>query len=403
MKRACVWLGILSTATLACAGAGVEDSTPINGVSGTGGANGTGGTNSLVLPDMLMIGTGGNGSNPDGCNDLQVNFAKAIPTVALLVDRSTSMSDEKYGTDTRWNVLKQAILDGQSGLIRSAQDEVRFGLVTYTSTAQSPTCPDLGSVDFKLQNFDAINTYYGPLATPGIKGETPTAEAIRETIRLLVAYKEEGPKFIVLATDGEPDTCPGTGSNSGPVHLRSSFPRDPNCGHDESVAAVQAAFAMGIRTFVVALGNFEPRGVDHLQALANAGQGAPAVLGQQGNWLQYSCLIRPGELKAKWSLAPGTIVPVYRPENAAILASDLKKVIGLVRGCSFKLRGKVEDGQQKSGIVALDDTVLNYGDPNGWTMIGTDEVRILGTACEKIQSDSKSLFISFPCGVYNPE
>ena len=46
-------------------------------------------------------------------------------------------------------------------------------------------------------------------------------------------------KYIVLVTDGAPNTC---------------LVRDPQCGQDASVAAVQAAFGAGIRTLVVGLG-----------------------------------------------------------------------------------------------------------------------------------------------------
>lgn len=393
---------------LACAQADVDDTGKGgNGASnGTGANNGTGATGGFSLggfPGTLM---GAPIEGGQGCNDTSVKFERTIPTVALVIDRSSSMTTA-YGTGNRWDVLKQVLLnpDPKMGVLKALEGEIRFGLAMYTSVLSEPTCPMLGTVDFALGNFEAINAVYGPAATPSDKGETPTAETIRAVTEKLLANKEPGAKYILLATDGEPDGC-------GPV-------RDPNCGQDESVAAVADAYSKGIKTFVIAIGN--EVGQDHLQALANVGQGLQPILGQMKyDWLRYSCNIAPANLKGKYadlvkdpnSQELRVMAPVqtpanataYRPDDPAALALDLQKVIGTVRDCKFRLQGEVEMNRGPEGFVAIDGMPVTYNDPNGWKLNSATEVELIGAACAKVQSDdSKGVFISFPCGVFAPD
>lgn len=406
-SRGGAWLLLaVGAGALACARAAVDADVPGGGndVTAGRGGRGAGGAGANNAGGGLGNFTDALASLPEGeeCNQLQVRFTPQTPTVLLLVDRSTSMTDERYGTDTRWAVLKQAVLDPQNGLVRAVEADVRLGLATYTSTAQSASCPEWTEVGIRLNNFNDIQAHYGPLNTPSIKGETPTGEAIARATALLEAVTEEGPKFIVLATDGEPDTCPGTCTGNCPISDRPGYPRDPNCGHDRSVAAVQAAYRKGIRTFVIAIGGFERIGVDHLQAVANAGQGLPAVLGAQANWLQYSCNIQPAQLTATWSPSAERNAPVYRPESPADLARDLRNVLNQTRSCVFKLQGNIVAGNEPFGIVYLDDERLAYQDPNGYRVTAPDEVEILGSACMRIQENARGLRIGFPCGSYIP-
>jgi hypothetical protein len=420
------WFAVLVACLALCVACAKAD---VDGATGGGtGGNGAGSTNGNGATGGGILNLAGNGmlkgtptEGGQGCNDLTVKFERVIPTVALLIDRSSSMTDNKYGTGTRWDVLKEAILnpDPTKGVIKPLETQIRFGLAMYTSTPQEATCPAMGSVDFALSNFAAINTLYGPASTPNGKAETPTAEAIRATTEKLLAVKEQGPKYILLATDGEPDGCPGTCTGDCPVHERPGYPRDPNCGQDESVAAVADAFSKGIRTYVVAIGN--EVGQDHLQALANVGQGLPPVLGEvKYSWLRYSCNIKPANFKGKYidlamdpnskeiRIAPLAQTPVnataYRPDDPAGLARDLQKVIGTVRDCKFRLKGAVEMNRAPEGLVAIDSVAVKYGDPDGWKLNSKTEIELVGSACSKIQTDeSKGVFISFPCGVFNPD
>jgi hypothetical protein len=316
------------------------------------------------------------------------------------------MIDRYGGEGTRWDVLKKALLDPERGLIKANERDFRFGLVTYTGLAKAPSCPALEKVRIALGNFAAIDAAYGPATPPKDngsqdKGETPTGESIAAVTAELDAFAEDGPKHIVLATDGEPDTCPGTctSGNCSPAD-RPGWPRDPNCGHDRSIAAVQAAFGKGIKTYVIGIGN--DVGAEHLQALANAGAGFPVVLGQQGNWLESSCNLPPSSWKGKYVKTAGgadMTAKFWKPNDAAGLAADLRAILGGVRSCKYTLNGTVNLRQAPSGRVSIDGKPLTYDDPNGWRMSTETELELLGAACTALQSSDK-LEVGFPCGVF---
>jgi hypothetical protein len=341
-----------------------------------------------------------------GCNKLEVKFERVIPTVAIVIDRSSSMFTAYGQAGSRWDVLKKTLLDQASGIIKTSAADLRFGLAMYTGHAKKPTCPWLEKVDFAVGNFDAINALYGAAEPPkdmGMqdKGETPTGETILQVTAELEKVKEAGPKYIVLATDGEPDTCPGTCNGNCAIGDRPGWPRDPNCGHDRSIAAVQAAFAKGIRTFVLGIGEELDKSiaVQHMQALANAGAGQAVALGmEQGNWLQYTCNVQPGAMAGKYTSAGGG-TKYYKPADAAALARDLRTIFNDLRTCKFNLNGKVNPTQAPMGVVQVNGQVLKYDE--GWRMNGETELEILGKSCEALQTAGvATLKVAFPCGIF---
>ncbi len=375
------------------------------GQRGAGGGagearGGSGPTTDFKLDDggvkdpAAALGDGG------GCNKLEVRFDKVIPTVAVVVDRSSSMF-EAYDRvqGNRWDVLKKALVDPTSGLLKRNEADVRFGLFMFTSTSKEPTCPAIGKVSFAIGNFAAIQTLYGPAKPPSLqeKGETPTGETIAAVTDELLKINEPGPKYVLLATDGEPDTCPGTCTgNDCPVPDKAGWPRDPNCGHDRSLSAVQEAFKKGIKTFVLALGN--EVGAEHLQSLANAGAGLPVALGKQADMLRNDCRLPSAMWKGTYATSTDMKAKFYRPTDADALASDLKTIIDDVRGCTFMLKGVVDLPTASSGQVRLGDRALGYGDANGWRMNSTTELEVLGSACQEIKAGGKALQVAFPCG-----
>ncbi len=274
----------------------------------------------------------------DACPNVTVTFEKTIPTVVLLVDQSGSM-EEDFGGDSRWDVARRALV-GSDGIVKVLEKEVRFGLALYTSKNGSAggKCPLLTEVNVAMSNYAAIKAVYDD-AEP--VSETPTGESIAAVANKLADPKIPGPKYLVLATDGEPDTCAEP---------------NPQNGQEESIAAAQAAYAKGIQTFVVSVGEGTVS-AKHLQELANAGQGlAPA-----------------GATKAKY----------YVGADAKSLKAAFDAIVSGVRSCTFKLNAKVTDPE--AGTVTLDGSKLAYGDPNGWKLSsdGT-QVELVGSACTTI-------------------
>jgi hypothetical protein len=303
--------------------------------------------------------------NPSGCNDLDVGFEKVIPTVMLVVDQSGSMTAAFPG-GTRWSVVHDALMSVASSL----QADVRFGLTLFTSPKNALglglKCPMLTTVPAMLQNAAMIKKVYdqaaplsqGPLSPQG-SGDTPTGESVEAVTGDLESFADPGPKFMILATDGDPDTCadfdPGTMGAQEAARQR-------------SIDAVTAAYAKKIRTFVIGVSDDVHE--SHLQDLANAGAG-----------------LASGAPPAKY----------YHPANSAEMAAALQAIIGNVRTCIFTLSKTVNLSNASNGTVILDGKKLDYGDPNGWRMIDATQLEVTGTACKQIQADAKSVKISFPC------
>jgi hypothetical protein len=218
----------------------------------------------------------------------------------------------------------------------------------------------------------------------------------------LAAYREPGPKYMVLATDGEPDTCPGSClGDDCPVPDSAGWPRDPQCGQDRSIAAVQAAFAQGIRTFVIGLG--DDVGAAHLQALANAGAGLPVVLtADEVQRYTDDCRIPPGGLHASYG-GPGPNARYFAPADQRQLAQALRAVVGMVRSCKLVLQGRIAPDHAAEGWVAIDGRPLLYGGPDGWRLDGPSQLEVLGAACDALlATPTTTLTVAFPCTAFAP-
>jgi len=304
---------------------------------------------------------------PDGCVKDEVTFVAQVPTVLMLIDQSGSM-DRQFGNGARWNVLRDALVDKSTGIISTLSSQVRFGLALYTSEngfggdPPTKTCPIITPVAPAKDNYAAIAAKYLP---DNWKGDTPTGESIDQAVKILDGVKEDGPKVIVLATDGEPDSC-----------------ADPNPGDDKgldaaralSVSAVQNAFKKQITTYVISVGNEVGQG--HLRAVANAGQGLAVDVDATNRF--------------------------YLANNQAELATAFGTIINGVRSCAFSLNGTVPDDRKSSGSVRLDGNGLLYGDQDGWVLTAPSVLELQGKACTAIKSGNHELKIDFPCGVLIP-
>jgi hypothetical protein len=212
-------------------------------------------------------------------------------------------------------------------------------------------CPILSSVDISIGNFADVSAL---LSSSSPTGDTPTAESMAAISAELQAFAEDGPKSIILATDGDPDTCEDPDAN------------DDEASKAQSVAAVAAAHAAGIATHIISVGDEVT--ASHLKALAVAGAG-----GDSG-------------------------AEAYTALDTEALVNALDEIIGTVRTCDFTLQGTVAAGDAARGTVLLDGEALVFGDANGWVMPDENTVRLQGEACEAAQADDATgISMSFPC------
>ena len=360
-------------------------------VSGTAGAPSAGGDSSTpILID-----------EDHQCDGASFELTADIPSLMVLVDRSSSMFDVAFGTSTnRWEPLKSALVgDGvlSLGVLGDLQHAVRFGFAAFTSQqADAARCPNLvgSDVPVALNNYAAVKeaydaASYDPILDGGgldltYAGETPTGESVGVAAAALAALTQPGPKYLLLVVDGQPDTC-------------GLF--NPQCGQDVSVTAVQNAFAQGIQTFVLGIEMTDFEGARHLTQLANAGMGMSVEQGEVfPNCEPFLSSLPGGGTTAEYSSPMGNRIP-YLPQNASQLVQAVTAIIRSVRSCNLELTSiSVDSDLAAAGQVQLGDRLLTYGAVSGWELVGTNTIRLNGAACDEFRATSHPFVaVGYPC------
>jgi hypothetical protein len=309
-------------------------------------------TDSNATVDTGVVSVGGTGLE---CPMLEEVLLPQIPTFQLVVDRSGSMDEDFDAGSTRWEAV-EATLVGNDGVVTQLQSSIRFGISFYSNPMMGG-CPDVQSLAPQLDAADEIAQLFSnemPL------GDTPTGESIEEITGELLADAWDGEKVMVLATDGEPDTC--------------AVPEPMTQGETDmvrgvAVDAVAAAYAAGIRTFVISVGLDVAE--EHLQDLANAGVG-----------------VMPGDPDAQF----------YVANDTASLVAAFNAIVAGLRPCSFTLDDPLPAMLAPSCDLTVNDAPFPYGDPNGWA-VEADEVtlELQGAACDAIQEGVVAIELKCAC------
>lgn len=321
------------------------------GATGQGGDTGVGGdTLSITVQGAGGNEPSGNGGQGGTCADITIAFEPIIPSVMLLIDQSGSMDEGFDGGDSRWEVLYDTLMDPAEGIVGELESKVRFGLSLYTGTDNQ--CPEILGVPMALDNRDAIDALYSEEQP---QDDTPTGDSIDAVLPGVMAFAEEGPKFIVLCTDGEPDTCEDGDDEVG--------------GRLEAVAAAQAAYGEDIGIYVISVG--DDVGEDHLQDMANAGVGLPIDGGEDA--------------------------PYWQALDAAGLAAAFDTIINGVRSCALTVDGEIDPEKACDGHVRVDGVEIPCNDPDGWKLNSPTEIELQGAACDLIQGGEHTVDATFPC------
>jgi hypothetical protein len=284
------------------------------------------------------------------CPAVHFNATGVTPSIQLLIDRSGSMSQSFAGGGvSKYQAIADALV-GPTGVVTALQAHVYFGAALFTSDT-APTCPTLYSQARALNNETAIAALING-QSPG--GSTPTPPSIDQTVADFMSHPPPtgSPPIIVLATDGAPNSCNNTGTTT----------------EAESVAAAKAAYAKGIRLFILGVGDQVT--AQHLQDMANAGQGI---------------------------VPPMPNATAYSANSPAALAAAFQQIIGGVLSCDLTLTGQIDPAQAASGQVKLNGAILTYG--TDWTVVNGTTIQLLGTACTTLKnSTNPTVDASFPCG-----
>jgi hypothetical protein len=295
------------------------------------------------------------------------------PDVLIVLDRSGSMDQKIDGTNCN-NACKTAgmskwiqMTGALNAFIPTVETSVNWGLKLFASDGNMDSCNVSTTVEVAPQTMNAvaIAAAIAPPVNPG--SATPTTKAENAAVSYLSGLDDGNPKFILLATDGIP-TCGTSACAAGSGAAMNS------CDDVAAVAAVQAAFDMGIKTFVIGIGTASGGGDATLTMMAKAGG-----------------FERVGQ------------TPSYYPVASA---NDLKDAFAMITqtvgSCFFSVK-PVPKSMSDIVDVKGDDNVIPQDATDGWTFVGTGAnpgVQLNGKSCEDYKTGTiKTVLVDLPCVV----
>lgn len=291
-------------------------------------------------------------SGPDA-NCPAVNFTPmpTTPSIQLVLDQSGSMYTNNIANNlTRFRAMRDALVDPTMGVVSTLETKAYFGAAMYTCNGNTFVNAETPRA---LNNAMAIRTAIdAKLNMTG--GSTPTAQAIDAAVAGFTTTPPPAgsPPVIVLATDGEPNSC--------------NQNLTQNQYNAQSVASAAAAYAANIPVYVLAINQTS----QHFQDVANAGQG----------W-------QPGQPN----------VTYYPVNSAAQLAAAFQTIINGVISCDLTLTATIDDAQAMNGTVTVNGVQLMYG--VDWILVNGNTIRVQGGACTQLKNSANPMVSAqFPCG-----
>jgi hypothetical protein len=318
------------------------------------------------MPPVDAGGAGGMKSNPPKpkppCEAIDVTIDELRPSVTLLVDQSASMLSnypERRSPQNRWQIVRGALLDENTGVVRQLEHAIQFGLTFYTSRNgySGGECPLLSAVSSATGNYTAIRALYDNTSPDD---DTPTGAAIAAVVTAIQAAHRKGPEVLLLVTDGEADTC--------------EVP-DPQMGQEAAVDAARVAYAAGIDFYVLGISSDISSG--NLQQLANAGQGKPLDL----SWAQNSEAAQPYQAKS----------------DLAGLTAQLREILARVPLCEIQFDRDVAAEELEAGNVVLDGKPLQHRSRDGFVFKDSRHLEVVGAACDTLRAAGKELKVRISC------
>jgi hypothetical protein len=271
--------------------------------------------------------------------------------VLLVLDRSGSMENDLDTGETRWEAIVPTLVSA----IDATNTGIWWGLKSYPELDDTEQCaPEsiVPTIHVPIAEMSGGTVVTAIEATTPLGDGTPTGDAIRFALDHLRerAMLSDNPKFLLLATDGEPN-CPDDDEDEDVDAV------------DYTVAAIADALAEGFPTFVVGVDTSEDGAVENLNAMAEAG-GRP----------------RAGDPK------------FYLASTQEEIEMALQEITGEIASCVFDLDPPppVPDNiaVDFNGMRAERDPTLQ----NGWeyTKDNHSQLEVYGTWCERIKSEAES-------------
>lgn len=277
---------------------------------------------------------------PANCGAQIRETSRSVADVLLVLDKSASMNDLTNNAATGvWGTRYKDVVAGLNQVLPATNAAINWGLELYPREPGGGCTPGEVDIPVRPKNAGTVSAFFDPsVVTPS--GLTPTSASMRNAVKTLQALNDGNPKYIVLATDGEPNCDTGPGSAS-----------------DNAVAAVRAAKDAGIPVFVISLA--AEGSPETLNRMAEAG-GKPAN--------------DPIDAKTKY----------YKASTTAEMVAVMNAIGKQVLTCEFKLPSPppVPDNV----LVIFDDghRALPSSTTWGYTDASNSTVSIYGDDCSKL-------------------
>jgi hypothetical protein len=325
--------------------------------------NGNTGGSGFVVHNTGGSDAGANGGSNNGggtsCAQQNVPLKTLPPDILIVQDRSGSMNNDisdkgctgGCGTNSKWAQVSLAI----SNVVGATQTSVNWGLIYFNNGRSACGVSTVPDVAVSTTSAAQIQTSLAA-ATPG--GSTPTTATINNAVAYMKTLTDANPKYLLLATDGEPNCLNGTA----------------NATDDQgAITAVGNSYTAGFPTFVVGIGNVATA-TTTLNSMATVG-GYP----QTGSATQY-----------------------YAVTDTASLETALSKIVGLVASCNISL-SNTPAGQWTIGIFATyNGTTIEIpsSTSNGWMYSDASKtsITLVGAACDNLKTGNyKNLQFLYTC------
>ena len=359
--------------------------TAAGGVSiGTAGntPSGAGGSSSgpfFILPDAStaqpddVTHDAAAASGEANCGSVQSKLEKKPADLLLVLDRSSSMtqamdsSNSCAANSTTCSQRWATIIASLNKVLTSSSTDLNWGLKFFSSPSTATGTGGRGGTATTGGNCNVttgVEVPVGPgnatkigglISSVGNASTTPTRAAIDAAVAYLNTVNDGNSKYVLLATDGEPNCASGATTAAG-----------GDADLPATVTAVQNAAKAGYKVFVIGVG---PEAAS-LTSLAEAG----------GSDKFYSALT---------------------PDD---LSSALSSIVGTVAAsCTYQLPS--EPVTPDAVGVFVDKSLIPQSDSEGWSYEpgSSTTININGTYCEDLKQGKRTqVEIFLPCKPSDP-
>jgi hypothetical protein len=311
----------------------------------------------FVLPEPPSTPVNAGGADARECGFEKFKLERLPPSLMLVLDRSSSMGRAPEG-GVAGATLWSETLGALDEVVKGTQALVKWGLKLFP-------LPDGCSVADGAEVVVAANNYDMVLARARAtgfnengQGGTPTQDAMDKAVAYLRTVADSNPKYIALATDGEP-SCPlGSTATARMV----------------AVQAVQNAAAAGFKTYVIGI-SIVPEATDVLNQMAIAG-GVP----RNDPTLKFFPVASRGDL-----------------------SQALTQIAGQITSCSFAL--SKPPPAPDAVKVTVDGERVPESASDGWSYSNAQNtsIQLNGSWCERLKMKAGQVDIVLGCpGVVVP-